>query len=405
MSKALELLKLYWKHNNFRELQEDIINAVLDENDTLALLPTGGGKSICYQIPALLNDGICIVISPLIALMKDQVNTLKNKGIKAVALTGGINENEIIDILDNCQYGNYKFLYTSPERLQNEWILERIKNLPINLIAVDEAHCVSQWGHDFRPAYLKIHLLKDFFSKTPILALTATATKRVQDDIIDQLRLTNTAVFWQSFERKNSAYMVIETEDKLHYSAQILKKNIAPSIIYVTNRKSCTDTVNQLKSVNISATFYHGGLSMKDKEKHMKLWMDEKVQVMVATNAFGMGIDKANVKTVIHFHLPSNLESYYQEAGRAGRNGEKAYAVILVNSSDIEHAYSQFIHVLPDKSFLNFVYKKLCSYLQIGYGEGIDEEYNFNLNNFCLKYNLSLLKTYNSLLFLDNQFE
>ena len=323
MSKALEILEKYWKHDAFRHPQEEIINSVLEGKDTFGLMPTGGGKSICFQIPAMMQDGICVVISPLIALMKDQVQNLQNKGIKAVALTGGIHPDEIIDLLDNCQFGNFKFLYLSPERLQNDWILERIKNLPINLIAIDEAHCVSQWGHDFRPAYLKIVQLKEYFPKVPFLALTASATLRVKEDIITQLKLDNPQVFAKSFYRDNIAYMVFETEDKLHLLQQILNKNPESSIIYVTNRKSCSETVHQLESLGFKATFYHGGLTSKDKEKNMKLWMEEKVQIMVATNAFGMGIDKSNVKTIIHLHLPQNLENYYQETGRAGRNGEK----------------------------------------------------------------------------------
>ena len=366
-------------------------------------MPTGGGKSICFQIPALMKDGLCLVISPLVALMKDQVQNLQNKGIKAIALTGGIHENEIIELLDNCQYGNYKFLYLSPERLQNDWILERIKNLPINLIAIDEAHCISQWGNDFRPAYLKINQLKEYFPKVPYLALTATATERVQKDIIEKLELKDCKVFTKSFARENLAYMVFVVEDKLFLVEQILRKNPQSSIIYVTNRKSCIDVSNQLEKMGFTATYYHGGLLAKDKENHMKLWMDEKVQVMVATNAFGMGIDKDNVKTVIHLHLPSNLENYYQEAGRAGRNGDKSFAVLLVNPSDLLHAESQFIFVLPDKNFLNLVYNKLCNFLRIGYGEGIEEQFNFNFNLFCLQYELPILKTYNSLQFLDNQ--
>jgi ATP-dependent DNA helicase RecQ len=403
MSKALEILKKYWKHDAFRSPQEEIITSVLDRKDTLALMPTGGGKSICFQVPAIMQEGICLVISPLIALMRDQVQNLQNKGIKAIALTGGIHPNEIIDLLDNCQFGNYKFLYLSPERLQNDWILERIKNLPINLIAIDEAHCVSQWGHDFRPAYLKIVKLKEYFPKVPFLALTASATPRVKEDIIIQLQLDNPQVFLKSFYRENISYMVFETEDKLNLLQQILHKNPQPSIIYVTNRRACTETVNQLENLDFKATYYHGGLSYKDKENHMKLWMEEKVKVMVATNAFGMGIDKANVKTIIHLHLPQNLENYYQESGRAGRNGEKAFAVLLNNPSDILHAESQFISVLPDKAFLNLVFTKLCNYFQIAYGEGIDEQFSFNLNQFCGKYNFPTLKTYNALQFLDRQ--
>ncbi|WP_445454126.1 RecQ family ATP-dependent DNA helicase [Flavobacterium sp. 25HG05S-40] len=403
MNKALEILEKYWKHSEFRHPQEEIIASVLDGKDTFALMPTGGGKSICFQIPAMTQEGICLVISPLIALMKDQVQNLQHKGIKAIALTGGIPQNEIIDLLDNCQFGNYKFLYLSPERLQNDWILERIKNLPINLIAIDEAHCVSQWGHDFRPAYLKIVQLKEFFPKVPFLALTASATLRVKEDIILQLQLDNPNIYTKSFYRDNIAYMVFETEDKLHLLQQILTKNPEPSIIYVTNRKSCSETVHHLESFGFTATFYHGGLPFKEKESHMKLWMEEKVQVMVATNAFGMGIDKGNVKTIIHLHLPQNLENYYQETGRAGRNGEKAFAVLLNNPSDVFHAESQFLGILPDKAFLNLVFIKLCSYFQIAYGEGIDERFAFNLNQFCSKYNFPTLKTYNALQFLDRQ--
>ncbi|MDI1317105.1 ATP-dependent DNA helicase RecQ [Flavobacterium sp.] len=403
MSKALEILEKYWKHDAFRHPQKEIINSVLEGQDTFALMPTGGGKSICFQIPAMLQDGICLVISPLIALMKDQVQNLQNKGIKALALTGGIHQNEIIDLLDNCQFGNFKFLYLSPERLQSDWILERIKNLPINLIAIDEAHCVSQWGHDFRPAYLKIVQLKEFFPKVPFLALTASATLRVKEDIMVQLKLDNPQVFTKSFYRDNIAYMVFETEDKLHMLQQILIKNPEPSIIYVTNRKACSETVHQLESLGFTAIFYHGGLTSKDKEKNMKLWMEEKVQVMVATNAFGMGIDKANVKTIIHLHLPQNLENYYQETGRAGRNGEKAFAVLLNNPSDVLHAEAQFLNILPDKAFLNLVFSKLCSFFQIAYGEGIDEQFSFNMNQFCSKYSFPILKTYNALQFLDRQ--
>ncbi|GAA4062918.1 ATP-dependent DNA helicase RecQ [Flavobacterium cheonanense] len=403
MSKPLEILQKYWNHDAFRTPQEDIIASVLAGKDTFGLMPTGGGKSITFQVPAMMMEGICLVISPLIALMKDQVQNLQNKGIKAIALTGGIASDEIIDLLDNCQYGNYKFLYLSPERLQSDWILERIKGLPINLIAIDEAHCVSQWGHDFRPAYLKISKLKEYFPKVAFLALTASATKRVQEDIITQLQLDNPAIFVKSFARENLAYMVFNVEDKLHLMEQILKKNPQPSIIYVTNRKSCSETVKQLESLGFSATYYHGGLSSKDKENHMKLWMDEKVQTMVATNAFGMGIDKANVKTVIHLHIPPNLENYYQEAGRAGRNGEKAFAVLLTNPSDVIHVEAQFLSILSDKAFLNLVFVKLCNYFQIAYGEGIDEKFSFNINHFCAKYNFPVLKVYNALQFLDGQ--
>ena len=403
MQTALAILQKYWKHDQFRSLQNEIIDSVVSGKDTLAILPTGGGKSICFQVPAMMKEGICLVISPLVALMKDQVANLQARDIKAIALTGGIRSEEMIDLLDNCQFGNYKFLYLSPERLQSDWILDRIKNLPIHLIAIDEAHCVSQWGHDFRPAYLKISDLKKHFQKVSFLALTATATPRVKEDIITETGLQNPQLFQKSFARDNIAYMVIEAEDKLYKIEQILKKNPQPSIIYVRNRRSCIDISNQLQSLGFKATFYHGGLSPKEKDKNMALWMQEEAQVMVATNAFGMGIDKANVKTVIHIQLPDNIENYYQESGRAGRNGEKAFAVLLTSPSDTLQAENQFLLNLPDKPFLNSVYIKLCNYFQIAYGEGINEQFSFNLNHFCLKYNFPTLKTYNAIQFLDRQ--
>ena len=403
MQQALAILQKYWKHDNFRSLQAEIIEATLNGKDTFALLPTGGGKSVCYQVPAMIKDGLCLVISPLVALMKDQVANLQKKDIKAIALTGGIQSDEMIDLLDNCLYGNYKFLYLSPERLQSDWIIERIKNLPINLIAIDEAHCVSQWGHDFRPAYLKIGKLKAHFPKVPFMALTASATERVQKDITTQLGLDDPEFFQKSFIRKNIAYMVFETEDKLYRISRILTKNPQPSIIYVRNRKSCLEISSQLQSMGFKSTYYHGGLHSREKDKNMQLWMDEKVQVIVATNAFGMGIDKANVRTVIHIQLPDNIENYYQEAGRAGRNEEKAFAVLLTGPSDAIQAENQFITGLPDTEFLKKMYVKLCNYFRIAYGEGINETYTFNLNHFCIQYQFPVLKTFNAMQFLDRQ--
>lgn len=403
MSEALQILQKYWKHDSFRSLQNEIIDSVLSGRDSFALMPTGGGKSVCFQIPAMMNEGICLVISPLVALMKDQVANLQKRNIKAIALTGGIRSNEMIDLLDNCQFGNYKFLYLSPERLQSDWILERIKNLPINLITIDEAHCVSQWGHDFRPAYLKISNLKILFPNVPFLALTATATPKVKEDIINELGLTEPQIFEKSFARKNIAYMVFEVEDKLFRIEQILRKNPQSSIIYVRNRKSCIEISSQLQSLGFKSTYYHGGLNSKEKDKNMQLWMEDKAQVIVATNAFGMGIDKADVKTVIHIQLPENLENYYQEAGRSGRNGEKAFAVLLTSPSDIIQAENQFIHVLPDKKFLNEIFLRLCNFFQIAYGEGIHEKFAFNLNHFCQKYKFPVLRTYNAMQFLDRQ--
>jgi len=403
MPAPIDILQKYWKHDTFRTPQNEIINSVLEGNDTFALMPTGGGKSICFQVPGMMKEGICLVISPLIALMKDQVANLQKRGIKAIALTGGISSDEMINLLDNCQFGNYKFLYLSPERLQSDWILDRIKALPINLIAIDEAHCVSQWGHDFRPAYLKISNLKKHFPKVAFLALTASATKRVEEDIIVQLGLEQPHVFRKSFARENIAYMVFEIEDKLFRMEQILLKNPGPSIVYVRNRKSCLDIASQLSALGFATTYYHGGLPSKEKDKNMQLWMEGNVQVIVATNAFGMGIDKANVKTVIHIQLPENLENYYQEAGRAGRNSEKAFAILLTSPSDIYQAENQFIQVLPDKKFLNELFIKLCNYFQIAYGEGINESFTFNLNAFCIKYKFPILKAYNAMQFLDRQ--
>ena len=403
MGTAVEILEKYWKHTSFRSLQKEIIEAVLNGQDTFALLPTGGGKSICFQVPALMQEGICLVISPLVALMKDQVQNLQKRNIRAMALTGGMSQNETLILLDNCQFGNYKFLYLSPERLQSDWIIDRLKNLPINLIAIDEAHCVSQWGHDFRPAYLKIAILKIHFPKTPFLALTASATQRVEEDVILQLGLEKPLVFKKSFLRANIAYMVFEIEDKWFRMEQILRKNPEPSIVYVRNRKSCIDTANQLQALGFKATYYHGGLSAKEKDKNMQLWMQEEKQVIVATNAFGMGIDKANVKTVIHIQLPENIENYYQEAGRAGRNGEKAYAVLLTTPSDQIQAESQFIAVLPNKEFLTTVYIKLNNYFKIAYGEQPEDSFSFNLNHFCAQYQFPVLKTYHAMQFLDQQ--
>lgn len=403
MSKTHELLKKYWGYNSFRYPQEEIIAGVLEGKDTLALLPTGGGKSLCFQIPALINEGICLVISPLVALMKDQVDNLMKRDIKAIALTGGIPTDEVITLLDNCVYGNYKFLYVSPERLQQDWVLEKIKNLPLNLIAIDEAHCISQWGHDFRPSYTKINLLNPLFPKVPMIALTASATFEVKEDIIKQLEMKQPKLFQISFARENIGYFVYETENKGYKIEQILKKNPEPSIIYVRNRKMCHDLSFQLTQLGFQTTFYHGGLPKREKEKNMQLWMSEKAQIIVATNAFGMGIDKPNVRTVIHVQLPENLENYYQESGRAGRNGAKSFAVLLHHPSDTVSAQSQFIHSLPDKEFLKTVYNKLCNYFQIAYGEGIDEQFSFNLNHFCNHYQFPVIKTYNSLTFLDRQ--
>lgn len=403
MEQPLDVLKKYWNHDSFRPLQLDIISSVLNKKDTLALLPTGGGKSICFQVPALILEGICLVISPLTALINDQVANLTQRGLRAMGLTGVINHNQLMVQLDNCHFGNYKFLYLSPERLQNEFVLERIKQMPISFVAIDEAHCVSQWGHDFRPAFLKIKTLRVIFSDITFLALTATATSRVEDDIAAQLELKEYVTYRQSFTRPNIAYISLYTEDKFRKITQVLRKNPESSIVYVRNRKACVEISNQLISSGFSATFFHGGLQNDQKTKNMTLWMSNKVQVIVATNAFGMGIDKADVKTVIHYQAPENIENYYQESGRAGRNNQRALAVLLVSKSDGDIAKKQLYGNMADKDFLKLVYNKLCNQLQVPFGEGADAVFTINFNQFCSKYGFAVQKTYQALQFLDQQ--
>ncbi|AXT63609.1 RecQ family ATP-dependent DNA helicase [Aquimarina sp. AD10] len=401
MNSPLQILEQYWKHNSFKPLQEEIINSVLEANDTFALLPTGGGKSICFQIPALLKEGICIVISPLIALMQDQVSNLQAKGIKAIALPSGIKYSELDTLLDNCIYGNYKFLYLSPERLQQDIVKERLKQMNINLIAVDEAHCISQWGNDFRPSYKKIKILKDLKPTAPVIALTASATSRVVDDIISELDLFQTKIFRQSFFRSNLGYWVIKAEDKIYKINQILNKYPGTSIIYVRNRKTAVELSDFLNSSGSSASYYHGGVDAIEKTKRFKLWHKEEIRVMVATSAFGMGIDKPNVRTVIHYNIPESIESYFQEAGRAGRDGKKAFAFLLKNETDNNRLNNQFIKVLPDTDTVKIVYRKLSNYFRISYGEGEQSIHEFDFHTFCKTYNINTLVSYNVLQFLD----
>lgn len=401
MQHPIHILERYWNYTTFKPLQEDIINAVIEGEDTFALLPTGGGKSLCFQIPALAKDGICIVISPLIALMKNQVQALQDKGIKAMALTSGISYKDLDTMLDNCIYGNYKFLYLSPERLQQDLVKDRIRLMNVNLIAVDEAHCISQWGNDFRPSYKNIAELRAIQPTANVVALTASATPEVVEDIITQLDFIAPKVFKQSFARPNLAYMVFTEEDKFYRLETILRKNTASSIIYVRNRKATLDISRFLEHKGFTATHYHGGLSNKEKDDALDDWINNRKQVMVATNAFGMGIDKPDVKTVIHLNLPDSIESYFQEAGRAGRNGEKAFAVILKDKNDEALVEKQFLNVLPSVDFIKVIYKKLSSYFQVAYGEGDFETFDFNFNDFCKTYKFNTILAYNALLALD----
>lgn len=401
MEHPINILERYWNFTSFRPEQEAIINSVIHDEDTFVLLPTGGGKSLCFQIPALAKKGICIVISPLIALMKDQVLALNNKGIKAMAITSGISYKQLDTLLDNCIYGNYKFLYLSPERLQQELVQDRIRQMHVNLIAVDEAHCISQWGSDFRPAYKNITLLRQLQPSVNVVALTASAKPEVVKDIVEELDFIDPKIFRQSFFRSNLAYMVFHENDKYYRLETILKKHTASSIIYVRNRKSTLDISAFLNSKKITATHYHGGLSNIEKDQNMTAWLNNQKQVMVATNAFGMGIDKPDVKTVIHLNLPESIESYFQEAGRVGRNGNKAFAIILKNDSDKALVKNQFLSVLPTVKLVKQVYRKLCSYFQISYGEGQYLTFDFDFNTFCKTYNFSPITCYNALLILD----
>ncbi len=401
MISAEAILTKYWGYTSFKPMQEEIIASVLDGKDTVALLPTGGGKSLCFQVPALTMDGICIVVSPLVALMSDQVNALKERGIKALKLTGGIPFNDLSTLLDNALYGNYKFLYLSPERLQQEIVQNYIRQMNVNLIAVDEAHCISQWGNDFRPAYKNITVLRVLHPLVPIIALTATATAEVLEDTISELQMELPAVFKNSFVRENLSYQVFKEDDKLYKTEQLLKTNKGSAIVYVRSRKSTIEISNQLNSLGISSTFYHGGISAKEKSQKLDSWRSGTISTMVATNAFGMGIDHPNVRYVIHLQIPESVESYFQEAGRAGRDDQYAVAVLLYNEYDKLYVNKQFVESLPTTSDLKSIYRTLNNYFQIPYGEGEFTKHNFGFSQFCITYNLNSILAYNALNSLD----
>lgn len=393
MKNTLKILQEYWGHSSFRSTQKEIIDEVLNDQDVLALLPTGGGKSICYQIPSISKDGICLVISPLISLMKDQIDNLDQKGIQALTIKSNSSIDEIVRLFDNLKYGQAKFLYLSPERLQSEFILQKIKEVPINLIAVDEAHCISEWGHDFRPSYRQIKKVREILPEINVIALTATATKKVIDDIIENLDLKNVRVFKKSFSKKNIAYQIITSENKLGKLERILKKNPHPVIVYTNTRRKSEDISNFLNTKGYASTCYHGGMSTNEKSIAFDLWMKEKKLIMVATNAFGMGIDKANVKVVVHLDLPNSIENYVQEAGRAGRNGKKSFSIVLQNKNDIISYQKNFLENNPTLNNIKEVHQKLYQYFQIANGEHIKTPFHFNFHHFCSTYQVHQKKT------------
>lgn len=397
------ILKKYWGFDTFRPLQQEIIQSVLDGKDTLALLPTGGGKSVCYQIPAMSKPGICIVVSPLIALMRDQVENLQKRGIKAYALYSGMSYREMDSVLGNCIYGDYKFLYVSPERLGSELFLERFKQMPVNGIAVDEAHCISEWGYDFRPSYMDIAKIRPYFPEIPILALTASATKPVQKDIVEKLQFQNSQVFIQSFRRKNLSYVTYLEENKMGRLIQIIRKVSGSGIVYVRNRRRSKEIAGLLKKAGIGAEHYHGGLSNDERNAKQAGWMKGRIQVIVCTNAFGMGIDKPDVRYVVHLDIPDSPEAYYQEAGRAGRDGKKAYAVNLYNPANIEQLETGHKRNFPEVRFIERVYHALGDFYQLAVGSGEGYSYDFQLKEFAFTYQLDITDTFQAVRILEKQ--
>ena len=393
MTSPAQILQKYWGYSSFRDSQEDIIEAVLNKRDVVTILPTGGGKSLCYQVPGLILEGVCLVISPLISLMNDQTEQLRNKGIKALTIKSKATTDEIVSLFDNLKFGKYKFLYLSPERLQSDLVIQKIKEININLIAVDEAHCISEWGHDFRPSYRLIYKVRDVLPTINMIALTATATKKVVDDIIENLNLSKTSIFKKSFYRNNLAYQIIKNENKLGKLEQIFKKNPFPTIIYVNSRKKTEDISNFINAKGYLSTFYHGGMTNESKTIAFDSWMNEDRLIMVATNAFGMGIDKPNVKVVIHLDLPASLENYVQEAGRAGRNGEKSFSVVLQNENDINSFKKNTLETIPTINEIKNIHRKLYQYFQIALGELPEVSFDFNFLKFCQTYKLSHKKT------------
>ena len=400
---AIDVLIKFWGHTQFRLKQEKIIKQVIANKDTLALLPTGGGKSICYQIPALMNEGICLVISPLIAIMDDQVRFLKSKGIKSIAITSAMRYNEIDTALTNCIYGGVKFLYVSPERLQSKLLQTRIKEMNINLITVDEAHCISEWGHNFRPAYRHISKIRELIPNTPVLALSATATTSVIDDIQRNLSFKVKNLIQSSFLRENLSYVVDNIEDKNRRLLKLVAKIKSPVIVYVGSRKKAREITEFLLNNNYSADLYHGGITPKKRKKAQDSWTNNQTRIMVATNAFGMGIDKSDVKLVVHMELPSTIEAYFQQAGRAGRNGKQAYAFLLANKNDIKTQQELLQLRFSSIAEIKEIYQKLADYLQIAENSMPEEPIPFDISSFTKRYKLNNLKTYNILKYLEKE--
>ncbi len=393
----------YWGYSTFRPMQEEIIQSVLDRNDALALLPTGGGKSICFQVPALMMDGVCLVVTPLIALMKDQVENLKQKGIKAFAIHSGMHINEVDLAYNSCTYGDAKFLYISPERLESKTFIENIQRIKVNLLVVDEAHCVSQWGYDFRPPYLRIADIKNYLPQVPTLALSATATPEVIGDIQEKLGFRQKKVFRVSFNRKNLIYSVVHEEDKLKRLLKVYQKLKSSGIVYVRNRRKTKEVADFLIQNQIHADFYHAGLDMKTRSEKQNKWKRSKNHVMVATNAFGMGIDKADVRFVVHLDLPDNLESYFQEAGRAGRDEKEAYSIVLYENADLINLKKNFELAFPKINIIKDVYQALGNYFQLAVGSGLNAAFDFDIIDFCKKFKFQPITAFNSLKFLEKE--
>lgn len=404
MKLTRDILKQYWGYPSFRPMQEDIVDSVIEGKDTLALLPTGGGKSICFQVPAMAMEGVCIVITPLISLMKDQVMHLKKIGIAAAAIFSGMHHNEIEIAYNQAVFGMLKFLYVSPERLLTNEFIEALKKMKVCLLAVDESHCISQWGYDFRPPYLKIAEIRQYIPNTPVMALTATATPKVVDDIQFRLGFKEKNVFQTSYERKNVTYNVIHEADKYGLLYRLLKKMEQGSgIVYVRSRKRTKIIADWLQSVGISASFYHAGLDTKTRDYRQQMWMEGKIKVIVATNAFGMGIDKPDVRIVVHLDLPDSLEAYFQEAGRAGRDLQPSEAFLLVTDTDIKKLKDNLQSSYPELDKIKTIYNALGNYLQIPIGAGENQEYNFNINEFAQYYNFSLLEVYNTIKLIERE--